>query len=256
MAIRAKTMVIYPKGDLTNRILVMVSAVVFCKEKNLEIKMIWDHEIRYGMLFLGNIDVVPISYFEGKNYIYNPNVDQSVLYNDMIADNESDMYVIIETDKEVIWNGVNYGRYLKDRTITYKKLLKEYMSGNLLGQISLVDFPNDTKYYCSKGAETFNTSLKELVVSDDMFNVENKEVLEYIKTLVYCKADVLICTNEHMDKTFNDASNISLTTVIYTKHLSEDEKTVLKNKQIPNYSEGYMGYGVVINPDINKISLL
>ena len=96
------TLVIYPKGTITNRILVMVSAKIFSIFKNVKLKMIWDHDIPYDTLFLGNVDLVNITYFSKKNYLYNPGIDQSLLYNEVENNEKSDMYLIIETDKEII----------------------------------------------------------------------------------------------------------------------------------------------------------
>ena len=242
MSFTANTIVIYPKGTITNRILVMVSAIVFAKENNFDIKMIWDHPVHYNTLFLGNIDIVTIPFFHNKNYVYNPNMNQQEIINQLIYTFE-EMYAIIETDQEIIPQ--NHSNYLIKRTIEYKKLLKENMSGNLLGQISLIDFP--TEPFCSIHG-SFDTKLKQLHINNDLFDINNTEVLEYVRTLVLSKANILICSDSIPNEYIN-ASIISLNTIICLKDIDYTSKII-------NYCKGYMGYALTINPDIQKISLL
>ena len=242
-----KTIVIYPKGSLTNRILVMVSAIVYARYYKYDIKLIWDHVVSYDNLFLGNIDVVPISFFQDKNYIYNPQIDQQELLEKIKTENKPNMYYIVETSNEIMAKDMREAVYLIERTSVYRKLLKEHISGSLLGQISLVDFP-DRPFCCVRGE--FATDMLRLDIDNDIFDIVNKEVLEYVRTLIYCKASVLICSENENDIEMNNAADISLTTVIYTKPID------YASGLIKNYAREYMGYGLTINPDINKISLL
>lgn len=243
----SKTIVIYPKGSLTNRILVMVSAMVYANHYHYSIKMIWDHKVDYNNLFLGNIDLVPITYFQNKDYLYNPHINQKELLEKLKCESRPNMFYIIDTANEIVPEDMNNALYLIERTKTYRKLLRENMSGSLLGQISLVDFP-ETPFCCVRGQ--FDTKMKRLEIDNEIFDITNKEVLEYVRTLIYCKASVLICSDDTNDVDMNSAADVTLTTVIYVKDVE------YRSGLIENYAKGYMGYGLTINPDINKISLL
>jgi len=225
----------------------MVSAMVYAHHYNYSIKMIWDHEVNYNNLFLGNIEIVSITYFQNKDYLYNPHIDQKELLEKLKCDNRSNMYYIIDTANEIVPDEINKAVYLIERTNTYRNLLRENMSGSLLGQISLVDFP-DVPFCCVRG--NFDTKLRRLEIDNDVFDITNKEVLAYVRTLIYCKASVLICSEDSNDMEMNNAADVSLTTVIYLKDIE------YSSGLIKNYVKGYMGYGLTINPDINKISLL
>ena len=121
------TLVIYPKGTITNRIAIMVSAKIFSIFKNVKLKMIWDHEIPYDTLFLGNVELVNIMYFNGKKYMYNPGIDQSLLYNNVESDENSDMYLIIESEKEIYHKNMNEKMFASLRKNIYNTLLKDHL---------------------------------------------------------------------------------------------------------------------------------
>ena len=55
---KTRNMIIIPQGNLSNMILVMLSAIVFSKHKNINIFMIWKHKIPFNNLFLNGIQLV------------------------------------------------------------------------------------------------------------------------------------------------------------------------------------------------------
>ena len=241
------TLVIYPKGTVANRISIMVSAKIFSIFKNVKLKMIWDHEIPYDTLFLGNVELVNIMYFNGKKYLYNPGMDQSLLYNDITSNENSDMHLIIETDKEMCHKDMDDKMFASLRKNVYNTLLKDHLSGNVLGQLNLVDFPKD--HFCCIDGE-FKTNMKKLQIDESIFDIRIEEVKSYIRTLIYSKASVLINTTSEMNEEFVNASKISMVSVVHTnEYLKYDSN-------IKNCCYNLYNFGLVINPDINKISLL
>lgn len=240
------TLVIYPKGTITNRISIMVSAKIFSIFKNVKLKMIWDHEIPYDTLFLGNVELVNIMYFNGKKYMYNPGIDQSLLYNDVVNNEQLDMYLIIETDQEIRHKDMDDKIFASLRKNIYNTLLKDHLSGNVLGQLNLVDFPKD-HFCCIDG--TFNTNMKKLEIDESIFDIRIEDVKSYVRTLIYSKASVLINTTSKINDEFVNASKISMVSVVHTNDLEY-------NSNIKNCCNNLYNFGLVINPDINKISLL
>ena len=240
------TLVIYPKGTITNRISIMVSAKIFSIFKNVKLKMIWDHEIPYDTLFLGNVELVNIVYFNGKKYMYNPGIDQSLLYNDVVNNEQSDMYLIIETDHEIRHKDMDDKMFASLRKNIYNTLLKDHLSGNVLGQLNLVDFPKDP-FCCIDG--TFITNMKKMEIDESIFDIRIEDVKSYVRTLIYSKASVLINTTSKINDEFVNASKISMVSVVHTNDLEY-------NSNIKNCCYNLYNFGLVINPDINKISLL
>ena len=240
------TLVIYPKGTITNRISIMVSAKIFSIFKNVKLKMIWDHEIPYDTLFLGNVELVNIMYFNGKKYLYNPCIDQSLLYNDIESNENSDMYLIIESDVEICHKDMDDKMFASLRKNIYNTLLKDHLSGNVLGQLNLVDFPKD--HFCCIDGE-FKTNMKRLEIDESIFDIRIEDVKSYVRTLIYSKASVLINTTSEINDEFVNASKISMVSVVHTNDLEY-------NSNIKNSCNNLYNFGLVINPDINKISLL
>jgi len=241
------TLVIYPKGSLANRILIMVSAKILSIFKNVTLKMIWDHEIPYDTLFLGNVELVSIMYFNGKKYLYNPGIDQSLLYNDITNNKDSDMYLIVETDKELCHKDMDEKRFASMRKNIYNSLLKDHLSGNILGQLNLVDFPKE--HFCCIDGE-FETKMKKLEIDPSIFDIRVEDVKSFVRTLIYSKASVLINATSKINEEFVNASKISMVSVVHT----ENDLEYNCNKK--NYCYNLYNFGLVINPDINKISLL
>lgn len=242
----ARTLVIIPKGTLTNRVLVMVSAIVLCKHLKMDIKLIWDHAVPYDVLFLNNIDIVEVSYFVGKNYQYNPNINQADIYNRLLFNEGSDMHAIIESEDELKHTTMSDVDYILSRNEVYLCMLRESMNGMLLGQINLIDVPSIP--YCIVNG-TRETKMKQLEVNKDCFDFKNKELLSYTLALIYSRATVLLNTSEDLCDEFVEASKISMVPVVNIKKMDY-------NYFIENKSEGLLGYELVINPDMTRISLL
>lgn len=243
---QANTLVIIPKGTLSNRVLVMVSAIVLSKYLNMNIKLIWDHAVPYDVLFLNNIDIVNTSYFQGKNYEYNPNVNQADIYNQLVFNEHSNMHIIIESVDELKHHNMLDRDYIVLRNNMYLHMLRENMNGMLLGQINMIDVP-DVNYCIVNG--TYETKMKQLTVDAKVLDFKNEELRRYTLALIYSRATVLVNTGKEICEEFVDASKISMVPVVNI------EKTRYEYF-IENKSEGLLGYGLVINPDMKRISLL
>lgn len=243
------TLIIYPKGNLCDRILVMISGILLAHELDIRIKMIWDHEVTYNNLFLNNIELISIDDLNNKKYIYNPNIDQSIIYNNLHKNTTSDMHVIIQTNKEFKHKNMSLHQYLLKRRSYYLHILKESMSGVLLGQINLIDFPS--KPFIHICGTTYETSLNKLEINEKVFDVKNNDLLDYIKGLIASKADLIIHTKKDLndDKYIIHASKVSMNPLICLN-------TPNYYDTFKNYSKDYLGFPMVINPDINKIALL
>lgn len=241
------TLIIIPKGTLTNRILVMVSSIVMCKHMGIKIKMIWDHVVPYDVLFLNNIELVEISYFQGKRYHYNPNVDQNDICNSMKYNENSDMNVIIETEFELVHNTMSHREYCKLRNNCYINMLREHINGMLLGQINLIDYPEGKHWYSANGI--FSSKMKRLCINDCILDVKNEELQSYVRVLVYSRATILVNTKTEIDLEYIEASKISLIPVVNIEKVEYEYF-------IKNYTKELFGFEVVVNPDVKKITLL
>jgi hypothetical protein len=246
MVIDYETVVIFPKGSLTNRISVMVSAIVLSNHLNTKIKMLWDHSLPYDYFYMDNIELVEISYFSGKKYIYNPNISQSELYNNIKHTVGSNTYLIIETDEELVHKDMLQAVYLIKKKEYYLKLLNENMGGMLLGQLNLIDFPHEL-FCCVSGG--FETKLPQFVLDEKILDINTEEVKEYVRILCFSKAIVLINTQSTINKEMLEASKISLVPVVHTEYIEYDDS-------VKNYAIEFLDYKLVINPDVKKISLL
>ena len=247
MVMDIETIVIFPKGSLTNRVSIMVSAMVLSNHLNTQIKMIWDHTVPYDYLFVDNIDIIEIPYFSGKNYIYNPNVKQSTLYKDVKYTPGSNKYLIIETDEELIHDDMSHGLFLMKKRECYLKILKENMGGMLLGQINLIDFPPTELFCCVDGK--YKTQLPQFTLDESVLDIKTEEVKEYVRILCYSKALILVNTTEIVNKEMIEASKIALVPVVHTEEVQYEDI-------IKNYATEFLNYNLVINPDVKKISLL
>lgn len=251
------TLVIYPKGSLHQRIIVMISAYLFTKSKGLKVLMIWDHAVPYHALFLDNISLVNIDYFGDKHYIYNPNVDQSTLIQSILPNPSSEMYMIVETDKEIVDKSLNIASYILQRKMAYQELLKNHLSGMVLGQLNMFDYPYREKLpVCF----TTDTKLKEvtknivklpLLKPDQFPDARNEETIEYLRALIYSKADVLLCENDtDVPKEFVYATDISLVPVV------SKQKKIKTTDNHNGVATNFLNYETVINPDYNVLKLI
>jgi hypothetical protein len=241
------TLIIIPKGTITNRILVMVSSMVISKHIGIKIKMIWDHKVPYDALFLNNIELVDISYFRGKKYYYNPNVDQNEICNCLKYNENCDMNVIVETSLELVHNTMSHREYCKLRNNCYLNMLREDINGMLLGQVNLIDYPKEIHWYCTNG--DFSTKMERLCINNSMLDVKNDELQSYVRALIYSRATILVNTKSEIDLEYIEASKISLIPVVNTQKVEYEYF-------IKNDVKGLFGFEVVINPDVKKITLL
>ena len=244
---KTKNMIIIPQGNLSNMILVMLSAMVFCQHNKTNIFMIWKHKIPFDNLFLNCIQLVNESFLQGKKYIYNPSIDQSVMYNNtLLCDN--DEFLVIETGKMIKENTMSDIIILKNIHILYKELLRENISGILLGQINLIDFPNEDFVY--------DLNSKNNVLKFEMFDTNNQDFIDYIKILSISKASIVKCDPKHIEMNLSDIYHMSIVNLNVIVCKSEiDTENFVKNI-LTNYAQNFLGYQLVINPNIQKMMLL
>lgn len=250
------TLVVYPKGTLYERISCMLSVNIISNYLNTNIQMIWDHDVPYHVLFLNDIGLVKFEYFSNKNYIYNPNINQSALLNTIIPDKYSDMHWIIDTKEELIHKDMSLAEYEIRKKKLYESLLKNNINGMLLGQLNLFELPNKPFYFIDNLTNTQeNSKLKALPMmsSIEFPDAKNAELQEYLQILIYSKATCLVCTEQTIPDIFKKACQIYFIPIIC---LNKECKNNINNELLLKSScENYMGYPLVINPDLVKIAL-
>lgn len=252
------TLVIYPKGTLHQRIIVMISACIFAKAKGIHVAMIWDHSVAYHSLFLGNITLLDISFFANKHYIYNPNVDQVELVQSIVPNPMSEMFMIVESDKEIISKEQNVAEYMLQRKKVYGELLKNHLSGMVLGQLNMYDYPVNKERL--PVCFTTDTKLKDVtqkliklpMLKKDQFpDVKKEETVKYFSALIYSKADCLICENEEtIPEEFLYATDISLVPIVSKK------ATCDRTNNMNGVAKNFLKYDTVINPCIHTLQFI
>jgi len=246
---KTRNMIIIPRGNLSNMILVMLSAMYFSKKNNVNISMIWKHKIPFDNLFLNCIQLVNESFLHGKKYIYNPSIDQSLMYNNFSVC-DSDEFLVIETDKMIKDKMISDILILKNIHMIYKHLLRENISGILLGQVNLIDFPKNDFVY--------DLNCKQNVLNfDNMLDTNNQDFIDYIKILSISKASIVKCNPKHIEINLSDIYHISI--VNFNTIVCENEidiENMVKNLIFGNYTQNFLGYHLVINPNIQKMMLL
>ena len=249
------TLVIYPKGTLYDRISTMLSVKILSDVMNINIQMIWDHDVPYHVLFLDNIGLVKFEYFQNKNYIYNPNLNQSELLNTVIPDRYSDMHWIIDTNTELIHKDMSLAEYKIQKKNIYESLLKNNINGMILGQLNLFDIPNKPFYFVDNITNNVNSKLKGLPMlkSTEFPDAKNKELQEYLQILIYSKAICLICTEKQVPDIFIKACQISSIPIIC---LNEDCTINSKDENVlKSICKNFMGYPLIMNPNLERIAL-
>lgn len=247
---KTRNMIIIPQGNLSNMILVMLSAIVFSKHKNINIFMIWKHKIPFDNLFLNCIQLVDESFLNGKKYLYNPSMDQSLMYNNVVVC-DSDEFMVIETNNLIKANTMSDITILKNMQMIYKELLREHISGILLGQINMIDFPKGEFIY------DLNDKQNNVLKFETMFDTNNQDFIDYIKILSISKASIVKCNEKHIEMNLSDIyhmSMINFNTIVCENEI--DIKQYIKDKILGNYTDNFLGYCLVINPNIQKMMLL
>lgn len=242
---KTNCVIIYPKGDLSERILVLISGMIFAEFKNINLKIIWDHRVPYNYLFLNKLDFIEIKDMYNKNYIYNPNVDQSLLYNKLIKDEGSDLHVIVETDKEFHHMDMSIHTYIEKRYSYFQEIFRKNISGHLIGQLNLIDFPSNTSIYAYNN-QMLELNIPTVLVSTDVFDNPSEEYLNFLLMMIFTKFDLIVVSNETLKQYMINATKLSLKPVI-----SVDTQSYFDRYN--NYAKGIFGYGLVINPDSFKI---
>ena len=261
-----QTVVVCPRGTITQRVLVVVSAKVFAAYVGVSLNVIWDHEVAYSNLFLDDLKLIQQEALIGKHYIYNPNVDQENLYNAVVAA-KNGQYLVVQTAEELVHKSMNRNRYLRDRQWVYAHMLSQEISGMLLGQVNLFDAPNDATGYCfvdEDGARNASSLLRNIkvrelpMVDKSIFYVRSQEMFEYVAAVVYSRATLLVSARERVPRVLYEASRISLVPLACTRTTAtlEGSSTPIVSECREALSTVMMDIPLVINPDLNKISSL
>lgn len=253
---KVETLIILPRGSISERILTIISAKIFAEHTGVKLSLLWDHEIAYSTLFLDRIDMITFERLQGTKYIYNPHVDQTKLYHN-IDPTENETSLIVQTNNELLHPNMSKLLYLKKRTELYNTMLTRDISGTLLGQLNLFDAHYGLSTYCFADGDTTdvnrNPDMKVLpLLSKDLFDVANDDMFDYICSILYSRASLLVATKSFLPSPFLFASQISMIPLIATH---PDENTDLKSL-IGLVCKNILDYTYVINPDFNKISLL
>lgn len=248
------TIVIYPKGTLTERISVITSGKVLAEFLNTKLQVIWDHSVPYHALFLDNVALVNLAYFKDKNYLYNPSLNQNDLINNVTGDVYSDMHLILESNSDLIHKDMRLGEYLILKKNMYLHLLSNNLNGMVTGQLNLFDIPtSDT--YCFIEDMMYSSKNKKLtslpMLSENQFpDAKNIELKRYLEILIYSKANLLICTSATIPDVFIEASKLTMIPIICTN------KNVKQPYSIKNISAvNYLDFPLVVYPNIESIKL-
>ena len=143
--INTNCLVIYPKGCLSKRILILLSACILCNHLDINLKMIWDHRVPYNYLFLNNIELIEIKDLFQKNYIYNPNIDQSVMFNKLKKSISSDLYVIIETSEEFNHADMPMYECIRQKHLIFQEQFRKHISVEFVVRFSFLWSKNPLK---------------------------------------------------------------------------------------------------------------
>jgi hypothetical protein len=100
--------------------------------------------------------------------------------------------------------------------------------------------------------ENFETKMNQFMIDDSLFDIRNKELIEYVKSLAYSKATLIVSTENELNSEVVNASKISSTTIVMTESVPD----LLPDYLLKNVSYNFLDFKSVINPDIKKISLL
>jgi hypothetical protein len=248
------TIVIYPKGTLTERISMTISGRILAEFLNAKLQIIWDHSVPYHAISLDNTPIVSFTYFQDKNYLYNPNMNQNDLVNNITGDVYSDMHLILETNSDLIHKDMRLAEYLTLKKKAYMHLLSNNLNGMISGQLNLFDLPASNKF-CFIEDMVFsskNKMLKSLpMLFDNQFpDAKNIELKRYLETLIYSKANLLICTSTTIPDVFIEASKMTMIPIICTN------KNVKQSYSIKNISAvNFMEFPLVVYPNIESIKL-
>jgi hypothetical protein len=242
MTNKVNTIVIIPKGTLSNMINVMLSYIIYTKHKKIPIKMIWENEINYDNLFLNEIECIQKTKVLTKEYFYNPDSDQKLLCKNIEYCENSNLWIVVETDQMIEVD--EWTKYKNEHEIKqmYSELLTN-MAGFLIGNINLVDFPKPP--FCVLDDDgKMDISCNLLNIDRNIFELGgNTELEDYIIMLAYSKADILISTHNNNNTLFNEVSKMCYTMIIYTKYELDNSFTL-------------DGYTSILNPNYVKLSLL
>jgi hypothetical protein len=198
--------------------------------------------VNYDNLYLNNIKRVDTNYLVGKSYVYNPDESELRLIVDAIeSDPDGDMVVVIETSKPIRRARDDLLEHMMARKKYYHELLSEHISGTLLGRLNLTTYPRKPFVY---GTSRFGRELRiDSEVTDD---IEDEEVREYVRTLVVCRSDAIVCERPEDLGWMRRSADVNVVPLIVTFSTKELEND-------PLVAHGMLGHFAVVNPDVHRL---
>ena len=89
-----------------------------------------------------------------------------------------------------------------------------------------------------------------------MFDTNNQDFIDYIKILSISKASIVKCNDKHIEMNLSDIYHMSMINFNTIVCENEIDKRYIKDKLLGNYTENFLGYRSVTNPNIQKMMLL
>jgi hypothetical protein len=205
--IHCNSLVIIPNGSIADMMNVIVSARVLCEYHKIHLLVIWEHDdYTYQDFFYDPLRIVHKNFLSGKNYVYNPEIDPSTLLKHVQFTQDSETYLVLETRQEIVDTSIPFRQYITQRHIIYTTLIREDVSGVVVGQMGLYDIPDHfVPEFCDEIQQKDSNTTK---MHDVSFGIENNEYTDYLKLLVCSKAKVLVCSGQVTDRLAVYVSNI------------------------------------------------
>lgn len=253
MVLGANEIVLIPKGSLIHMINSMIDGVIIANYLGLPVSMIWTHEkVQYDMLFLNNIQLVDYSYLRGKNYLYNPDLEEIKIMVNSLEKSAEQNIVVVETQSMLKLERMPVLEYYMKRKSCYNELCKERISGSLLGQINMIPFPKRPFLYTGseklyKNAFTFNLDTSEVIISKE-------DVMYYVRVLAASRSDLLICEDEKELPFFIEAASVNMVCLVIRKIDKETVRKALESKQLLELSvENFSNEETVLFPNTQQM---
>jgi hypothetical protein len=249
-------LVIKPKGSIHNRIKVMISARIFAKSRGLDLFMIWDHPNEFDSFFMDYITVITTDFLKGKKYYYNPNKTTEFIL-DNVSQFSMGKFVVLETQDEFYCNEkcsnktgiLSLMEYRVLRMETYRDLIKNHLSGNVLGKINMVDMSANCVVFGEKSHQTsfglskyFNNKY-----FNDYEKYESDEEWTYLLTIALSRAECILYLKDNVNLDEYLVSVLEIVPIsIYCSYEQECDLAIV--------STNWVGmYPTVLNPDVNQM---
>jgi hypothetical protein len=242
--IEVNNFVLIPEGNLTQKMNSLIACMIYCKKMNFNFFTIWNHPIDYNNLFINDIKFVSFEYLKNKNYIYQPDVKiESILTN--LSYKENDNYIILHIKNPFKHHLMSEIEYMIRRKNIYENLLRNDISGILLGKLNLINIPSQPVVGVFGEYET-----KKNKFTDDLIDLDFSydDAKDYLRILLFSKCDIIVYAHQHINNDLKiaiEAASIRLIPIVFIHDI-----------KIPNTIENYFGFKRVLYPNIEKLLIL